>query len=58
MSLRPGDVISDPRWPEPVEITMIEEEFGDYLRIVGVTVTSRQHVDQLIPVPTSKRCLL
>lgn len=51
MSLRPGDVISDPRWPEPVEIKMIEEvgDYLDYLRIVGVTVTSRQHIDQLIP---------
>lgn len=48
MSPRTGDVIYDARWPEPVEIKMIEE-FGDYLRIVGVTVTSRQHVDQLIP---------
>src|SRR5690606_12598551 len=36
------------RWPEPVEINLIEE-FGEYLHIVGATVATRQHIDQLVP---------
>lgn len=48
MGLKPGDVIHSARWPEPVEINFIED-VGDYLRIVGATVTTRQHVDQLVP---------
>jgi SNF2 family DNA or RNA helicase len=48
MGLKPGDVIHSARWPEPLQLDLIEE-VGDYFRIVGATVTSRQHVDQLVP---------
>lgn len=48
MGLKPGDIIHTTRWPEAVEIKLIEE-FGEYLRIVGATVTTRQHIDQLVP---------
>jgi superfamily II DNA or RNA helicase len=46
--LKPGIVVSGPRWPEPVEIKKIENS-GEYVRIIGSTVLSHQHIDQLIP---------
>lgn len=48
MTLQQGDILNNPRWPEPVEINLIEP-VGDYVRLVGVTTRSRQHIDQLIP---------
>ena len=45
--IKPGAVIQGPNWPEPVEIKLIEEA-GDYIRVVGATKNSRQHIDQLI----------
>jgi len=46
--IQPGHIIQSPRWPEPVEVKLVEE-LGDYVRLVGATVTSGQHVDQLLP---------
>ncbi len=46
-NFRQGAIITGPNWPEPVEITLIEEA-GDYVHIVGATRNSRQHIDQLI----------
>ncbi|RMF30048.1 MAG: DUF2075 domain-containing protein, partial [Chloroflexi bacterium] len=40
--------MESPRWPEPVEVKLVEE-VGGYIRLVGATTRSRQHVDQLIP---------
>jgi hypothetical protein len=48
MSIKPGDIIHSPRWAEPVEVNMLQE-FGDYVRFLGVTLRSRQHIDQLMP---------
>lgn len=48
MNIQPGNIIQGPRWPEPVEVKHIED-FGDYVRIVGATLQSRTHVDQLLP---------
>jgi len=48
MSINVGQIIHNVRWPEPVEVKLVEQ-MDDYVRIVGVTVRSRQHVDQLIP---------
>jgi SNF2 family DNA or RNA helicase len=46
--IQPGTIIQGPQWPEPVEIKLIEEA-GDYVHIVGATVRTRQHIDQIIP---------
>lgn len=45
--IRNGDIVQSARWPEPVEVNLIEED-DDYVRIVGVMQPSRQHVDDLI----------
>ncbi|MGB8312340.1 MAG: hypothetical protein WCE81_10860 [Halobacteriota archaeon] len=47
MTIKDGDVVQSPRWPEPIEVNLVEE-LGDYARIVGVTLHSRQHIDDLI----------
>src|SRR6266571_9520784 len=47
MEIKPGTAIRGPKWPEPVEVKVFEE-LGDYVRVVGSTIHSRQHVDQLI----------
>ena len=41
-------VIESPFWPEPIEIKKIEE-FGDHTHIIGATIYSNLHIDQLIP---------
>ncbi|WP_088552582.1 helicase-related protein [Calderihabitans maritimus] len=40
-------IVKGPYWPEPVEINFIEESSG-YVHIVGVTLQSKVHVDQLL----------
>lgn len=45
--IRKGSIIHGPKWPEPVEIDLIEE-MGEYVQILGVTINSREHVNQLI----------
>jgi superfamily II DNA or RNA helicase len=47
--LKPGAVITGPRWPEPIEIKKVESE-GSYVHIIGATVSSKQHIDQLVSV--------
>jgi len=48
MHISAGDVIRGSRWPEPVEVKLVED-LGEYVRLVGVTTGSGEHVDQLIP---------
>ncbi len=43
-----GNLVRGPFWSEPVRVEKIDT-IGDYLRIIGCTVSSRQHVDHLIP---------
>jgi len=47
-NIKPGQVVEGPRWPEPVEVKLVED-LGDYVRLVGATTHSGEHVDQLIP---------
>jgi len=47
MNLKTGEVIQDKRWSEPVQVNLLEN-MGDYVRLVGVTIHSHQHIDQLI----------
>jgi superfamily II DNA or RNA helicase len=46
--IRNGDIVKSARWPEPVEVNLLEEG-EDYIRLVGAMQPSRQHVDDLIP---------
>jgi hypothetical protein len=46
-NIRQGSIIKGFKWPEPVEISLIEE-LGEYVHIVGATTNSRTHIDQLI----------
>jgi len=46
--IKPGHVVQGPRWPEPVELKLVED-LGDYIHLVGATTASGEHVDQLIP---------
>ncbi len=46
--IEPGHTIQGPRWPEPVDVKLVED-LGDYVHLVGATTNSGEHVDQLIP---------
>jgi SNF2 family DNA or RNA helicase len=48
MSIKTGTIIKGERWPEPVEVKS-SEKIGEFIRIVGATVNSNQHIDQLVP---------
>ena len=47
MNIKSGDIIQSNRWSEPVEINLLED-VGEYVRLVGVTIHSRGHIDQLL----------
>ena len=40
--------VEGPFWPEPVEVNKVEE-FRDRIHIIGATIYSNVHIDQLIP---------
>jgi SNF2 family DNA or RNA helicase len=42
-----GNIIKAPFWNEPVKVEKIEE-IGNYIRIFGSTLYSKQHIDQII----------
>ncbi len=46
--IKKGRIIKSHRWPEPIEIKLIEE-IGEYYRVVGATTRTFQHIDALIP---------
>jgi len=45
--IKEGMIIEGPFWPEPIEIKKVEE-FGDRIHIIGATIYSNTHIDQLI----------
>src|SRR5688572_21951510 len=47
MDIKAGSILRGPQWPEPVEVNY-SEDLGEYLRVVGVTINSRVHIDRLI----------
>ncbi len=49
-----GMVVEGPFWPEPVEIKKVNE-FGNRIHIVGATIYSNMHVDQVIPKEELKK---
>jgi len=46
--IKEGSTVEGSFWPEPVEVKKVEE-FGDRIHIIGATIYSNVHVDQLIP---------
>ncbi|MDI3497926.1 DEAD/DEAH box helicase, partial [Archaeoglobus sp.] len=48
MELRSGIIIQSSLFPEPVKVEKIDD-FGDFIRIVGATIDSNQHIDTVIP---------
>jgi superfamily II DNA or RNA helicase len=46
--VKPGVLIAGPKWPEPVEVSKVEN-CGNYLRLIGAT-KSGKHVDQVISI--------
>lgn len=49
MDIKAGTILRGPQWPEPVEVNH-SEDLGEYVRIVGVTIHSRTHIDQLLRI--------
>ena len=47
MNIKSGDTIKSDRWPEPVKIDLLKE-MGEYVQLVGSTIHSRAHIDQLL----------
>ncbi|MEM4523448.1 MAG: helicase-related protein, partial [Nitrososphaeria archaeon] len=46
--IKEGAIVKGYYWSEPVEVKKVEE-IGQYIRVIGVTIYSQNHVDQLIP---------
>lgn len=42
-----GNIIKGNCWPEPIEVKFVEKN-GEFLHIIGETIKSGQHIDQLI----------
>lgn len=47
--LKIGTIIKSDRWKEPIEIKKIDKLNG-YIHIIGSTINSNSHIDQLIPI--------
>jgi len=47
--LRTGIIIKANNWKEPIEVKKVEE-MGTYIRIIGSTIESRSHIDQIISI--------
>jgi len=45
--LKEGIIIKSDNWLEPVEVKRVENQ-GSYIRIIGSTITSNDHIDQLL----------
>ncbi len=54
MNIKSGDIIQSNRWPEPVEIDLVED-IGEYVRLVGSTIHSRGHIDDILPRDEANR---
>ncbi len=46
--IKEGMIIEGPFWKEPLEIKKVEE-FAGHIHIIGATIYSNEHIDQLIP---------
>jgi SNF2 family DNA or RNA helicase len=52
--IKEGTIIEGPFWPEPVEIKKVEE-YRDRIHIIGATIYSNTHIDQLVPKEEFKK---
>jgi superfamily II DNA or RNA helicase len=50
MLIRPGDIVQASRWPEPLKVDLVEPFGDDYVRLVGVLMNARTHIDQVLPL--------
>ncbi|MGQ9834347.1 MAG: DEAD/DEAH box helicase, partial [Candidatus Villigracilaceae bacterium] len=48
--IRAGDVIEGSRWPEPLQIDLVETVGNSHVRLVGALLRSQAHIDQLLPI--------
>ncbi|RLI81967.1 helicase [Archaeoglobales archaeon] len=48
MEIKSGTIIESPLFPEPVKVEKMEM-MGEYIRIVGATINSNQHIDTILP---------
>ncbi|MFH8120437.1 MAG: helicase-related protein, partial [Candidatus Aenigmatarchaeota archaeon] len=55
--LQVGMIIKGKRWKEPVEVKKIEKK-ENYIRIIGSTINSGAHIDQLIPLEEIKNLVI
>ena len=46
--LKPGVIVSGPRWPEPISIKKVDT-VGSYIMIVASGMESSEHYDQMLP---------
>lgn len=51
LSIRAGDIIEGSRWPEPLQIDLVETVGNSHVRLVGALLHSQVHVDQLLSIP-------
>ena len=47
MNIKSGDIIQSDRWPESIEVHLVEE-IGEYVRLVGSTTQSRELIDDTL----------
>ena len=47
MNIKSGDIIQSNRWPESVEVHLLEE-IGEYVRLIGSTTQSRELIDDTL----------
>ncbi|MBO9369037.1 MAG: DUF3883 domain-containing protein [Chloroflexi bacterium] len=50
LSIRAGDVVEGSRWPEPLQIDLIEPVGKGHVRLVGALLHSQSHIDQVLPL--------
>ncbi len=53
--LRAGDVVESARWPEPLQVDLVEPLGDDHVRLVGALLRSQTHIDQVLPWPEAAR---
>ncbi len=49
--LRAGDVVESSRWPEPLQVDLVEPLGDDHVHLVGALLHSQTHIDQVLPLP-------
>jgi len=51
LSIQPGDIVEAGRWPEPLQVDLVEALGDGYVRLVGALLHSHAHIDQVLPLP-------